>query len=250
MSCNSVTPVISKRLVTVSTVQAFEWYTDWIPAAAITRIQSVLKSKGVSGNIAVQVAIQTASIRPDDPDSPSVVGSVLSGAGELSSSVADVTAPFSGKYFVRFGVAYGLTGGTLAQGDVSLLLAYDMCGSVVGSQVLAFATSSNTDAFIPITTWIPSLSTEKVRAVVVATGSTSLQWKLSYRTAATSVEAPNGWQSNLEVSYHGLGSVNTGDLSPSLGSDMWIQFGIQYCSSSGGAMAFGNLTTTVSVRKS
>lgn len=249
MSCNSLLPAVSKRLTSLSTTAAYEWFTDWLPAATMLRAQSVMKAKAVSGNLVIQVAMQTAAVRPDDPDSPVTVASTQSGAGETCSDVGDVTSGLAGKYFVRFGIAYSLSSGSIGQGDVSLQVAYDACGGVAGSQTLALSTVSSTDSFLPVTGWLASISAEKVRAAVILAGNANIQWKLSYRTATTSVDSPNAWQTGLEAGYHGTGATNTGDLTPSVSTAMWVQFGIQYSSSSGGTLAVGNMSVSVATRK-
>ncbi|HNC98987.1 MAG TPA: hypothetical protein PKW90_22825 [Myxococcota bacterium] len=244
MACDNLTPVVQKHLVATTETVTYEWFTGWLPAATLTRIHVLLKSKATSGIFQVQVAMQTAVTRADDPSAPDVVGSTHTNAGEWCGSPVDVTELLEEVALVRFGVAYKVTTSGLAQGDVSLQMAYESCGRVVGTQTLALSTSSSSDSFVPVTGWLTALSAEKVRAVVVSRAEGNFRWKLAYRTAATSVEDSGSW-SPLEAEYHTVGEVNTEDLTPTLTDVMWVQYGLLYSSSSGLASATVSVSPTV-----
>ena len=244
MACDNLTPVVQKHLVATTETVTYEWFTGWLPAATLTRIHVLLKSKATSSIFQVQVAMQTAVTRADDPSAPDVVGSTHSNAGEWCGSPVDVTELLEEVALVRFGVAYKATSSGLAQGDVSLQMAYESCGRVVGTQTLALATGSTTDSFVPVTGWLTALSAEKIRAVVVSRAEGNFRWKLACRTAATSVEDCGGWTA-LEAEYHTVGEVNTFDLTPTLTDVMWVQYGLLYSSSSGQASATVSVSSTV-----
>ena len=58
MACDNLTPVVQKRLVATAETIAYEWFTGWLPAATLSRIHVLLKSKATSSIFQVQVAIQ------------------------------------------------------------------------------------------------------------------------------------------------------------------------------------------------
>jgi len=94
------------------------------------------------------------------------------------------------------------------------------------------------------------LSAEKAKAMVIATSITgTLRWMITYRTATTSIESPGSWNTDLEAGYHSTGEVNTGQLTLTVGSAMWVQLGVQYWSSTNGTLAASTLGIAVGVRK-
>ena len=77
----------------------------------------------------------------------------------------------------------------------------------------------------------------------------NFQWRLVYRTAATSKESPGAWAVVTDANApYGSGYVNTGDLSLSLAGKMWVQLGFQYLSTSGDAQA--SLALALGTRRS
>lgn len=237
MSCFSMTSPIQKRLVALSdSVVQYEWFTDWMPAIGLDEVQGVLKNKAVTGNFESRMAIQTAVIRTDNPDVPSLLESSYQAQGERCSSVLDVTSQRSTKFFVRFGVAYHLSSGsTPGQSDTSLEIAYNSCGRIIGGDTAQLVVPGATSCYRPFTGWIPAHHAAKVKAAIVVTnGHANFRCQLAYRTATTSRESPNAWSSNFESTWHsGNDEFNTGEVTLSISSHFWVQFGLEYNLSSG-----------------
>ncbi len=230
MSCANLGPVVHKHLVSSSETIAYEWFTDWLPAATMVRMQLLMKSKATSSIFQIQGAMQTAVIRADDPSAPEPVGSTHSNAGEWCGAPNDMLTALEGVSLVRFGIAYKLTTSGLGQADVAVQLCYESCGRVLGSQTLALATNSTTNSYVPVTGWVPRMSAEVVRAVAVCRAEGNFRWKLAYRLAETSIEDPGGWNP-LEDDYHTTGEDITDDLTPTFDLEMWVQFGLMYSTS-------------------
>ena len=126
----------------------------------------------------------------------------------------------------------------------------DACGSVLGTATLALSTLTTTDAFAPVTGFVPALHAAKVKAaLVVASLSGNFQCRLCYRVATTSREEPGSWSTTFDQWRSASGEYNTGDLTPASANEMWIQFGVQYSLSSGSALGQATVTTTVTGRK-
>jgi len=240
---------VQVHLVAVSTTDAFHWFTGWMPSIGLDNVKAAIKSHAVSGPLRVQLAMQVASTRPDDPGSPTKLGSALDGDGEACTGMVSVADTTDDTYFVRFGVAYALQPGQsgLAQGDVTLVLSYTQCGKVAGGKALSLASSTSTDAYVAVTSMIPAILVQKVKAMVVARSlNGNFEWKLCYRTATTSTQNPSGWTA-LEANYHGAGEFCIPDTAVSLDSVMWVQLGVLYHSSSGAGDA--QLDVSFSVRR-
>jgi hypothetical protein len=102
-----------------------------------------------------------------------------------------------------------------------------------------------------LTGWIPALEADKVEAAVV-TDASSTDWegRLAYRTAEVVTESTSAW-SVLEAGYTtGSGERNTGELTLSISSKMWVQFGLAYRMKSAGSFTQATVTAAVMVRKS
>ena len=178
------------------------------------------------------------------------MGSGQTGSGELCSDI--VTPDFSGVAFVRFGLAYKISSGSIGQADVSYQLTYESCGRVVGSQQLTPVTTSTANSFVPLTGWLSALQAEVVKAVVVMSGKTgNFRCRLSYRVATTSPESPGSWNADVTgTSYIDTdGSYNTDEVSLSVSTAMWVQIGLQFNSTSAGVFSTANLTVATMVQK-
>jgi hypothetical protein len=63
------------------------------------------------------------------------VRSLLMGVVDKCPGELDLTNALAGRMYVRFGVGYNLSSGTtLSEADVRLAMAYNACGSIVGSR--------------------------------------------------------------------------------------------------------------------
>lgn len=263
MGCSRTGPATIRRLKTTVTTEIFEPYTDWIPATGVTDVKMVVKRKSVqlagsAPTFNVKPAIQVAMVRPDNPTDWAVIGnpSPFVGAGESNTTVMDVSSITSGQMFVRFGVSYylGGTAPTNGQADVDVQVSYVSCGSIVGTvtqELQAFNTT--TDSYVAITGWIPSMEADIVVAAFVLSGiSNNFRCLLAYRTATTSIQAPSNWASLEGSSYRTTNNeTSSGEISLSIGGEMFVQFGIAFSQSSAGA-APGQCTvsTAVAVRRS
>jgi len=237
MHCFTLTSPVQKRLYALSdAVVQYEWFTAWMPAIGFDSVQGVLKNKALTGNFESRMALQTAAIRADNPDTPVLLESSYQGSGERCSTVLNVAGDTDDKYFVRLGVAYHLSSaGNPGQADVSLELAYNACGKIIGGDVAQLFVPGTTSQYRPFTGWIPASHAAKVKAaLVVLNSSANFRCQLAMRTATTSREATGSWSSNLEALWHsGDGEFNTGEISLSNGSVFWVQFGLEYQLSSG-----------------
>ena len=70
----------------------------------------MVKAKAVSGSFRCQVVVQYAAVRTDEPDSPSSVGSALTGAGEALVSSGDISGTTANKMWRRYGIKYDQIG--------------------------------------------------------------------------------------------------------------------------------------------
>lgn len=135
------------------------------------------------------------------------------------------------------------------QGDVELQVAYQACGKVVGaiSEQLV-ATQGTTGLVKVVSAWLPAMEVAKIKAALVVNSATSnLRVRIVYRTAQTSKEVPSAW-STLGSQYD-TGEENTGELTPTIGTqDMWVQIGLEYASSDAN-LAQGFVAAVVGVRK-
>lgn len=250
MACGQSVPESQVHLLALSTTVVYEWLSPWIPCIGVDSVKAALRAHAVSGNFQVGLAIQTASVRTDSPDAPALLDNTTQvGEGEKCTGVVSIASTTAGKFFVRFGLGYSLSSGsTPGQADVSTSLVYTQCGQVLGSRSFALDTSTSSDGFALISGWVPALLAQKMKAVVICRSLTgNFEWKLAYRTATTSKENPSGWTA-LDANYHGAGELDSGEVSLSLDSEMWVQFGLQYHSTSGAGQA--QVDCVVAIRRS
>ena len=233
--------------------QLHSWYTDWMPAIGVDAVKAVFKVKAAGGNrdIVVQPIIQTAKVRTNDPDAPSLLGATaLTGAGEASPNTIDISNATAGKQFVRFGMAYkaASTGGE-AMADVSLQVCLKVYGKLVATKTLQLVAPDTSNYYTPITDWLPSMMVSKAKAALVVTQATgNFKVSLAYQKAATSVESPGSW--SALGSLYGSGEDNTSDQTLSYGnpSEAWVRLGIRYTMDGEGTNGQGVVTASVGVR--
>jgi hypothetical protein len=261
MGCAKTGKNVTKRLSTLTTEPIFEPFSDWMPAIGVDNVKMVIKRRAVSLTgtapvFNVKPAIQVALVRTDYPDAWANIGALgpYTGAGEDCTSTQDISDSTGGKFFVRFGVSYYLSGTSplTGQADVDVTVSYTQCGSVVASmtqELQAFNTTS--DSFKAITGWISALDADAVVAAFVASNvANNFRWKLFYRTATTSIQTPGAWNS-LEASYRSTNQEDTtGEVSLSIGAAMYVQFGVGFSQSTAGS-APGQITlsSAVAVRR-
>lgn len=249
MSCGTVSPETQEHVATYTTTNDYHWFTGWMPACALLYVMATLKVKNVTGNFQCQLVLQTAATRTDNPDTPNLIDTLRTGAGEYCSGVEDISQYTDDKFFVRFGIAYNLSSGSaLGAADVAFQISTVSCGKVVGAQTLYLASSTTSDAGVAITGWIPRIIADKLMAAIVfRSKSGNFQWKFAKRGAGTSIQNPGGWVAlSGETSYRTTeGETNSGELTVGDPDEMWVQFGVIYSSSSGAGSASLDLALAV-----
>lgn len=255
MTCGGTSNPVQDRLNAVSTTQVIKWFTGWMQCTGFDTIVPVLKAKAATSvYFEAQLVLQTAKVRTTEPEAPVTLGSVQtpsSGSFEYNPGAIDVSSNTDEAMFIRFGVAYNYTSGQEpASADVELEVSYHQCGQIAGAATHQLFATTGTAQFIAVTPWLPALLVEEVKAAASATSVTgNFQWRLVYRTAATSKESPGAWAVVTDNNApYSSGDINTGDLPVSLTGKMWVQLGVQFLSSSGIAQA--SLGIVIGTRRS
>ena len=251
MACGNTGTSATHSLHTTSTTVAYTWYTPWMPATGLDNIIAVMILTGLSGNFQAQLAIQTADVRPEAPNSPSLLGSAQTTTTPYCTGAVSVASSTASAMWVRFGIAANLTSGSaLGQADVTLMVSDDRCGQAVGTATNTLSsTTTATNTFVAITGWIPAILANYVKAALVATALQGpIQWRLTMRTANTTPDLPNAWSTTFDTWRTTAGGICTGELATSISGAMYVQFGLQFILGSG---SFGNVmvASTVAVRK-
>jgi hypothetical protein len=255
MACGGMAGRQQKRLSALSATQVIEWYTEWISCVGLDDAMPVLIARrATSANFEAQLVIQVAKVRTDDPEAP-----VLKGAAQTPSNsridynpgVLDLSSDTAGAMFIRFGVAYNFAAGqSQAAAEVGLMVAYARCGELQGAGTWQLDAASTSDQFVVISGWLPRIQVDRVKLAAICTGLTgNLQWRLAYRTAATEQATPGAWNLVTDANApYGAGERNTGELTVSLGANLWVQFAIAYKLSAAGA-GQASLTGALGVRR-
>lgn len=262
MSCGRTGQPITKRLQTSVTAVRFEPFTDWMPATGMDKVKMVIKRKsvqvsGTAPTMNFKQAMQIALVRPDDPDDWAIIGqaNVLVGPGEDNTGVLDISGATAGKMFVRFGIQYflGGTAPTNGEADVEVQISTVSCGAIIGSMTQELqAFNTTTDSFVAITGWIPAVDAEKaVAAFVISDLANNFRCLLVYRTAETNIQMPGAWISLQGTNYWNQdGETTTGEVTLTVGSKMFVQFGIAFSQSAAGAApGRASVSTSVAVRR-
>jgi hypothetical protein len=241
MTCGSITGEETERLNATTATFSYRWMTDWESCVGLDSIMATLRGRACSSdNLEVQLVQQIALVRTDKPGLPVLKGTLqspTSGAFSYNTGVIDISSDTAPAAYVRWGVAYRHTSGQAqASGDVGLEVAFTRCGEVVEAGSWQIDTSTTSVRYLPIGEWLPALLVNKVKLAAICTNlSGPIQWRLVMRTAATDKEEPGAWSNVTDINApYGAGEINTGDLSVSLGANMWVQFGLVYNLSSAG----------------
>ncbi len=249
-SCGSPAATIQQALTAYSSDTVYAWFTGWRVCIGLANVDSVLKRRAVTGNFQSRPTIQFAPTRTDNPDAPTLLDSQMrAGAGEAYST-DDVTSAGASKFFYRLGVAYSLSSGTGGRADVDASFVDDKCGGPIGNYAGELTTLSDTTDVIAITAWMPARLAAKIKAALNCVDLTgNFRYRLVYRTAATSTEAPDAWDTAFDTWRSAAGEANTGELTPTITNKMWIQFGIAYGNSSGSALGRASVYAMLAGRK-
>lgn len=254
MACGQSSAEIQKHLVSTSTSYVYEWFTDWMPAIGLDTVRATIKHKAAAAAFQTKFAIQTANVRTNNPNAAATLEtSPTAGAGERVAGDTpgniDITNSTAGTLFVRFGVAYSLSSAGIGDADVSMQLAYDACGRMIGSASAEVLAPDSGNSFLPVTGWMPAIHVSKFKAALVVTGSGSVfKTRMAVQTATTSVESPNAWTTDLDTWRTGDLEVNTGEITPSIGSHMWVRIGVLYIAYSGSNLR-AQISCAVGIRK-
>jgi|GEM_PF-2906115 len=231
MACGGTTGAVQKHLVATTGTQAIEWFTGWMSCVGMDKIMPALVAQPCSSaDFRAQLVYQVAQVRTDNPDAPVLYGSVqnpTSGVIAYNPGSTTISTDTAGAMFVRFGVATNyVNGGSQCDADVQLEIGYVQCGELRGSGAWQLDTTTTSMRYQLLSGWIPVMLVDFVKLAAICTNlSGNLQWRLTYRTAATQKAVPGSWTdvTDANAPYTG-GEVNTGDLSVSLGNNMWVQF--------------------------
>lgn len=263
MGCSRKGKSVLKRLVTTSTVEQFEPYSEWQLGIGVDDLMLVIKRKsvqtaGTAPVFNVKPAIQIALVRPDDPGNWVVISNLgpYTGPGESNTAVINISALTTGNFFFRVGVSYYLSGTTPTSGqaDVEVEAVYTQCGSLIGSmtqELQAFNTSTN--SFVAITGWVLAMDAQQVcAAYIVSNLVNNFRCRLVYRTADTSTQVTSAW---LDIAggltyVSANGETTTADQTLSITTAMYVQFGLAFSQSTpGAAPGQATVSTAVAVRR-
>ena len=237
MACGTSSAPSEQHLSTMSGTTDYAWFTSWRPATGLDFVSAVMRIKNLTGNFQGRLAIQTADTRTDNPNAPTLLEAGYTNTQDHSTGVLNVASHTAVPMFARFGVAYNLSGGgSLGAADVSLELSWVACGQMAGGGTYVIQSPNTTSHYVAVTPWIPCLHAELVKAALIVTATLgNFRCQLAYRTAATRKEFPSAWSSNWENNawHGGNGEYTTGELPPTLGTNMWVQIGIEHQLSSG-----------------
>lgn len=249
MACVTVLPAIQKHLVATSGTDCVEYFSDWMPAIAMDAATAALKLRNVTGYFRATVVVQTAEVRTDIPNTPTLIGAItgqtVDGETFFSAATFDLATLTTGQTYVRFGVAYDVsTTPSFGQADVTLQVAFRQCGSLGKAWSGQLVARSSDACFVPIGAWQPAMGVVKLEGTIAISGLTgAFELSLAYRTAATSIESPDAWiTTGMGSALTTADETNTGELTPTTTGKMWIQPGLKYDLASG---TFGQADVTV-----
>ena len=255
MACGNTTGATQKRLNAYSSTPAQEWFSPWMLAVGVDDIMPVMKARAASNNhFRAQLIIQTANVRTDAPNAVVQLGAVQSASGggfDYNPGMLNVATQTDGAMYVRFGVEYNyVSGQSQSSADVELEVAYVQCGKLAGTGTFQLSTTTVDDQFMAVTGWMLGVLVQEVRAALVCNSLTgNFRFRLAYRTAATSKEAPSAWNTVTDANApYTAGEFNTRDLAVTVGANMWIQFAILYDLSSAGT-GQASVSAAVAIRR-
>jgi len=240
MACVRVTDPVQHHLITSAATDSIQYFTEWMPAIGMEDALATLKLANVSGGFRATVVVQTAAVRADKPDAPTLIGSIANQTSDdeffFSAATVGIGTLVEGKAWVRFGVAYDVSSTpAVGQADVTLQLAIRQCGSMLAPWTGTLSTVTSEDGFVAITGWLPALAVVDFQATIVLSSKVgAIRLKLTYRTAETSPEAADTWDpTGLGNDLSADGETTQGALAPTTTGKMWIQLGIRFDLTSG-----------------
>lgn len=162
MACDVLTPPITRALVaTTSATVRFEPLTDWMPAIGVDTIRALVMISASTSGFRVKLAIQTATVRPDNPSSWVALGSDIYAVGGGNTQVRTdritVTTQTGPAMYVRFGVQFFSAAAGYERGDVALQIATDPCAELIGSKTFQLVANLSSTYYEPVSGWFPAM---------------------------------------------------------------------------------------------
>jgi len=250
MACGSLTAEFQVHPSTEIGSVTYLWLTDWMSGMGLDDVIATLKRQNADSNFSVQFCYQTAAVRVNVPDAPTLLDSAFVNDGESCTGEESIASATAAKMWVRFGVAYkSVTADIYTQGDLALQCAYHQCGQMIGTASSELLAPDTSDYYWPVTGWLPAILAQKVKMALIVTGAHSqFKTRVAYQTAATSPEVPDAWSTTFDTWRSGDQEVCTGELSPTLTAKMWVRFGVQYACGTGTNLP-GNVSTSTGIRR-
>jgi hypothetical protein len=84
-------------------------------------------------------------------------------------------------------------------------------------------------------------------AIICMSLSGNLQYRLTYRTAATSIEDASTWSTGFDT-CRTTAEFNSTAMPLSLGTNMWVQFGIQHANSAVPSLGQATIDVVTGIR--
>jgi hypothetical protein len=220
-----------------------------VASTGIDEARTVMRIRGLTGDLGARPAIQTAAVRTNKPDTP-VAFPGESYVSSNSDNYADINLAdvCDDKFFIRFGVQTMITSTDVGSADVSLQVSYRAKGLMRGSisKELVGLNDSLTQRVV-ITDWIPAIEVSEFNVAHVSDADAAFQYKFAYQTAATTVEEPDSW-TGVGSWISGDDEDNIGDQSPTTTDKMWIRIGVFYNCTSSNTDQQGSLSAVVATR--
>ena len=210
MSCGNAVAPRTERIVAQSTNPVVLPFTAWILAVGLDEIKAALLLR----------ALQVAS------------GSM---EAELAIQTAEVRTDDPDNW------------ATVA--DATLALAHAACGSLVGAWSGQLATTVTSDSFIALTPPVPALLADKIKAALIVQSVTgNVRCRIVVRYFVLTPEAAGAWTNTSNTDVTGADERNTGELTLTNGTNMYVQVGLAY-SSSTAAFAQADVSVSVGARR-
>ena len=235
----------------------FRGKTPWFLVANDASVTATLYTFGFTGNFNVQSYVELCPVRATNPTTKTALGSAITSA-TTTGVVTTVSA--SSMMWARLGYGYFLSSGaTPASGLVGMDAAVHQCiqpagsGRVIVPPTLTANASESQALIVPIGGFVVAgVASPKLKAAIVGRDLQNygdIRTKLVYRTAMVA-ENPNGWQTSLESDATPSGTNderNTGELSPTMGSNRLIQPGLLVRRAAGGGVIRGDFDAFVAI---
>lgn len=182
-----------------------------------------------TGDFEAAVAVQYATIRPERPSDPAVLGSA-----QTSTSLVSATLATSSRMEARIGLAWRLTPSTQGTGTATVRLWRSVQSDVIRLGTIQHPFGpipAGVTQRLPLTSLLPTVTLAGVKAALLISGVSgagayTLTYGLAGRLFATDPKSPGAWTA-LETATTTTGTIarNTGVLALPSGSSsaMWFE---------------------------